>query len=408
MRSRGARVADLAVLVVAADDGVKPQTKEAISILKETKTPFVVAINKIDKNNSDPERVKNELLQAEVLLEGYGGNVSFQLVSAKTGEGVNELLDHLLLAAEVEQLTYDPSKPGTGVVVEAKLDRRRGHEVIIVLKDGILRRGDEVGTPSAKGKVKGLENFSGVPMGEITPSSPALVWGFEKLPAVGEEFVVGGFGEAVKIPKAAAKPREVRLDGQNKRTLRLILKADVQGSLEALHDIIKAMSDPEIEVQIMDAHVGDVSDGDVKLAITNGAKIMGFRVRTEKAAQVLAQANAVTIISGEIIYELIKVVQEEIKNIKDPRPTGILEVLAVFNQKSAKQLIGGKVLEGVLKRGLYQVQRGVQIVGSGKIVSLEQNKREVVQVEAGKECGMFFESPTKIEVGYQLLAKPAV
>ncbi len=408
MRSRGARVADLAVLVVAADDGVKPQTKEAIAILKETKTPFVVAINKIDKNNSDIERVKNELLQAEVLLEGYGGGVSFQQVSAKTGEGVNDLLDHLLLAAEVENLTYDPAAPAQGIIIEAKLDRRRGNELMVILKNGVLRRGNEIGTPSVAGKVRTLENFLGETIDELSPSSPALILGFDKLPAVGEEFIVGGFGDmAPLLAKPVPKTREVKKDERGKKTVRFILKADVQGSLEALEDIISAMSDPDVEVQVMSARVGDVTDGDVKSAITTGAKILAFRVRVEKAAQVLGQANAVEVIHGEIIYELIKVVEEEIKNIKDPKPTGILDVLAVFNQKSSKQLIGGKVAEGILRtKGVFQIERGLQIVGTGRIVSLEQNKREVTQVEAGKECGLFFDSPTKIEVGDRLLAKP--
>src|SRR3989344_3533059 len=187
MRSRGATAADLAILIVAADDGVKPQTKEVIKILKDTKTAFVVAINKIDKNNADPERVKSDLLNNEVMLEGYGGGISYQQISAKTGEGVPELLDLVLLATEMDALTYSEEEPASGFVVESKLDRRRGNEVVVILKNGVLRRGDEVYTPSVEGRVKILENFLGDSVAELKPSSPALIFGFEKLPEVGEE-----------------------------------------------------------------------------------------------------------------------------------------------------------------------------------------------------------------------------
>jgi len=410
MRSRGATVADLAILVVAADDGVKPQTKEAIQTLKDTSTPFIVAINKIDKNNGDVERVKNDLLQSEVLLEGFGGNISFALISAKTGEGVSELLDLILLTAEVEGLTYALAVPAKGIVIEAKLDRQRGNEVMIVLKDGILKRGDEIFTETASGKVKILENFLGEQVEELMPSSPALVIGFENLPAVGEEFQTGTRPETdtSDIRKAIGRVPLKKVDKEKRLTLRLILKANVSGSLEALSDLVKKMSQDEVILEIMDEEVGDVTDGDVKLAITNGAVIFGFGTRLEKAAQVLADANSVRIHMTGVIYELLKFIEGEINNLKSPKPTGVLEVLAVFNQKSSKQLIGGKVTDGILRKGIYAVERGGDNIGMGRIVSLEQGKKEVTQVELGKECGIFFDSAVKIEVGDKLLAKPQV
>jgi translation initiation factor IF-2 len=410
MRSRGAKVADLAILVVAADDGVKPQTKEAIQILKDSGTTFIVAINKIDKNNSDVEKVKNDLLQNEVLLEGFGGSISYALISAKTGEGVPELLDLILLTAEVEELTYVPGVPARGVVIEAKLDRRRGNEVMIVLKDGTLKKGDEIFTETAKGKVKILENFLSEGVDELIPSSPALILGFEKLPVVGEEFQVGKLPEdhASETRQNIGRVPLKKIDKEKRLTLRLILKANVAGSLEALGDIVKKLSQDEVILEVMDEAVGDITDGDVKLSIANGAVIFGFGTRVEKAAEVLASANAVRIHTANIIYELLKLIEEEINNLKSPKPTGVLEVLAVFNQKAPKQLIGGKVAEGILRKGVHVVERAGEVMGTGRIVSLEQGKKEVTQVEAGKECGMFFDSPVKIEVGDKLLARPQI
>ena len=408
MRSRGATVADLAILVVAADDSVKPQTKEAIQILKDSGTTFIVAINKIDKNNSDPERVKNDLLQNEVLLEGYGGNISYALISAKNGEGVPELLDLILLAAEVEDLKYDPEAVPTGIVIEAKLDRERGNEVMVVLKNGVLKQGEEIFTETAKGKIKVLENFLGEEVKEIVPSSPALIIGFEDLPAVGEEFQMGAHPESHASDERKMIGRTpIKKQNKEKRlTLRLILKANVAGSLEAVSDAIKKLSQDEVIIEIMDEAVGDITDGDVKLSIANGAVIFGFGTRVKKPALVLAEANGVRIYTADIIYELLKFVDEEINNLKSPKPTGILEVLAVFNQKSSKQLIGGRVTDGILRKGLHTVERAGEAIGQGRIVSLEQGKKEVTQVETGKECGMFFDSPIKIEVGDKILAKP--
>ena len=412
MRSRGATAADLAILIVAADDGVKPQTKEVIKILKDTKTAFVVAINKIDKNNADPERVKSDLLNNEVMLEGYGGGISYQQISAKTGEGVPELLDLVLLATEMDALTYSEEEPASGFVVESKLDRRRGNEVVVILKNGVLRRGDEVYTPSVEGRVKILENFLGDSVAELKPSSPALIFGFEKLPEVGEEFMVG------KRPTDAVEqknngrtaPGGTKTEAETKAAklnLRLIIKADVQGSLEALAGIIKTIPQEEIRVEIMDERVGDVTDGDVKMAIAHRAAIIGFGTRVEKAARALAEANDVKILEGGIIYELAKKIEEEVNYLKSPKPLGELEVLAVFNQKTQKQLIGGKVSYGFVKNKLaYDVKRGEEVLGMGRISSLRQGKQEIDRVIEGKECGMIFESSVKVAVGDRLVAKP--
>jgi translation initiation factor IF-2 len=391
MRERGARAADLGILVVAADEGVKPQTKEAIEILNNSQTPFVAAINKIDKPNADIERVKTELMQAGVLLEGFGGNISWHGISAKTGEGVNELLDLILLAAELEGLTYNPEARAMGVIIESKIDSRRGITASVIVKDGILRIGDEIATPSAFGKVKILENFLGEKVDEFSPSAPALILGFETLPQVGEEFASGKI-ELAEIKKA----REEAVAKPEEGLLNLILKADVSGSLEALSEVIKTFPKARVIVK----SVGDITDGDVKSAFTSKAVIIGFRSRVSRPAENLAKSSGVKIIASEIIYELLKSLEAELKALEAPIINGKLEILGVFGKKNGRQIIGGRVLAGFLKNNInVSVQRGEQIIDKGKIVNLQKEKRDASQVNEGEECGMLFESDTIIKSG---------
>lgn len=397
MRQRGAKLADLGILIVAADESVKPQTKETIEILKDTKTPFVVAINKIDKNNSDIERTKNDLMQAGVLLEGYGGDISYQAISAKTGEGVKELLDLILFVAEVENLIYNPQSEAEGVILESEMDSRRGLAVSVVITDGTLKVGGEVATASGFGKVKILENFLCKRVNELSASSPALILGFEKAPQIGEEFWVGktnvgqvGLPEKVQLPQV-----------ETESVINIIIKADVSGSLEALSGIIKTIQG----VKIVDESIGDVNDGDVRNAINNKATIIGFRTRIAKAAKNLAKAQGIEIIASEIIYELIKKIEEAIENTKSPKASAELEILAVFGKKSVKrQIIGGRVNFGNFKNNLnVKIKRLEEIIEEGKIINLQKGKQDVKECKEGEECGMLFESSTIINVGDKLV-----
>jgi len=400
MRQRGAKVADLGILVVAADEGVKPQTREAIEILQESKTLFVVAINKIDKPNADIEKVKMDLTQAGVLLEDFGGNISWQAISAKTGEGIGELLDLILLAADLEGLTYDPTAKASGVIIESRMDSRRGLAVAVIVKDGILRVGDEIATSSAIGKIKILENFLGERVKELSPSSPALIVGFENLPQIGEEFFSG------KVELAEIKPvnREIReisaQIGEDSR-INFILKADVSGSLEALSEIVKTIPN----VKIIRQSVGDINDGDVKSALNTNAIIIGFKTRVNKAAENLAKAQDIKIITSEIIYELIKKLEEEIENLKEPEINGQLEILAVFDKRAGKrQVIGGRVISGSFKNNLIvKIQRQEQVLSQGKILNLQREKQDVSQVNEGKECGILLEADILVNVGDKLI-----
>ncbi len=401
MRSRGANVADLAILVVAADDGVKPQTKESIEILQKTKTPFVVAINKIDKNNANLEGAKNDLMQNGVYLEGYGGNVSYQPISAKTGEGVKELLDLVLLAAEMENLEADFSKNAKGVIIEAKMDSRRGITASALVKDGTLKTGDEIRTASSFGKIKILEDFAGQRVTELKPSSPALILGFEKLPEIGEEFFTGKTEVGDPIRTAPQKYEERPVLEKKDSKIRVIIKADVSGSLEAIYEILKAIQG----VEILDKSVGDITDGDVKAAIAGDATILSFRTKIAKSAENLAKANTVRIFSSGIIYELVKEVEDRIKKASGREPASILEILAIFGEKKGKrQIVGGKVISGIIKNySEVEIRRGDQILGTGKIISLQKQKSDATQVGEGEECGMLIESDADVLIGDKIL-----
>lgn len=420
MRSRGAQVADLAILVVAADEGVKPQTKEAIKIIEEAKTPFIVAINKIDKTNGSLDKARNDLMAAGVLLEGYGGQVSYHAVSAKTGEGINDLLDLILLVADVEGLTYNPGATAAGFVLEAKRDPKRGIEATVIIKNGTLSRGDAVKTRTAFGKVKILEDFLGKTVSSVEPSAPAIIIGFEKIPKVGEEFAVGELAEGKNGADGAAKNIQGtrgmtvvanQLAKSKPNTLNLILKAGDAGSLEALSMVLRGIDQKGgKEINIVDEGVGDITDGDIRHAMATHATIIGFKNRVEKGAKVLADAQAVTVITSEIVYDLSTAVEEYFSGARGPAAAGELEVLAIFNQeKLQKQLVGGLVINGTFRGKLsFDIIRGhvgSTPVGNGKVLGLREKKSEIFQADKGKEIGVLIDSQTLVQVGDKLLIR---
>lgn len=403
IKARGAQIADIAILVVAADDGVQPQTKEAIKIIQESETPFIVAINKIDRV-PDPAKVKNELMQAGVLLEGYGGNISYQPISAKTGQGVDDLLDLILLAAEVEHLDYEPSHHASGIVLEAKMDSRRGVIATLIITDGTLRVGDEIAAGAIHGKVKILENFLGKKVDSLTPSAPAVVIGFESLPKAGDKFHIGGAEEIKTAPRKAVRAALSREAKEG--VVNLILKADVTGSLEALSQVIKSLPTKEGQtLEIVEESVGDITDGDVKLAISTKALIVGFRTSATKAAETLARAHNVKIVQSEIIYDLVKAVEETLASLGKKIVKGKLGILATFGKKGTQQVIGGKVTEGnILNNAVLEIERKNEVIGTGKVLNLQQAKKDVKVVSAGNECGLLFNSDIEIKIGDFLIA----
>jgi translation initiation factor IF-2 len=409
MRSRGAQVADLAILVVAADEGVKPQTKEAIKIILDAKTPFIVAINKVDKTGGNLDKARDDLMTAGVMLEGYGGQVSYCAVSAKTGEGVPELLDLIILSADVEGLTYDASAPASGFVLEAKRDPKRGIEAAVIVKNGTLSRGDAVHTRTATGRVKILENFLGTTVSSLEPSAPAIIIGFEKIPQVGEEFAAGEL-TATSAPAVAAKMVN-QISKSKPNTLNLILKAGDAGSLEALSVVLRGIDQKGgKEINIVEEGVGDITDGDIRHAMATQATIIGFKNRAEKGAKVLADAQTVTMITSEIVYDLSTAVEEYFSGARGPAGAGELEVLALFNQeKPQKQLVGGRVTSGTFHgKTSFDIVRGhvgSAPVGNGKILGLREKKSEIFQADKGKEIGVLLDSQMIIQVGDKLVIR---
>ncbi len=397
MRQRGADIADIAILVVSADEGIKPQTEESIKILTETNTPYVVAITKVDLPTANIQKVKSELMAKGVLLEGFGGNISWQVVSSKTGEGIDELLDLILLLRDVSGFDCDLSLSGRGFIIESKMDSQRGIMASVILRNGVLRPEENIFTPTVSGKIKILESFLGKPEKEIFPSSPAVIFGFEDLPKPGEEFRTGEmkileFGTAKEIDISALK------EAQKTESLPVaILKADVTGSLEVLTSILGD------KLKIIESSVGEITDGDINSAIASQALIIGFRTKLNKTSEIFAGIHNVKIFISEVIYELVKAVEKYLENIALFEMSGRLRVLAVFGKKGDQQIIGGRVFEGILKTNRkIEITRGSSVIGEGKIVNLQENKEDVKEVGIDKECGILINSEIIIREGDEI------
>lgn len=392
MRVRGANIADMAILVVAADEGVKQQTVEAIKILNDTETPFMVAITKIDKPNADVDKVKNELLSASVFLEGFGGNISWQPISVVSGAGISEFLDLILLMGDVLELSYDPKAPAEGYVLESLKNNKRGVIAHVIVKNGTLSEGDEIATESAKGKVKILENFMSKKVKDLIPSAPAVVVGFESLPSAGEEFRTGP--DIGSISKSVQRSKiKIAAEGEESK-LKVALKADTSGSLEALRGILGD------RLLVTEYAVGNITDGDVKSAITTGSMIVGFNVRIDKATENLAQAQHVEVVTSDIIYRLNEAIEKRLRSMEMESPIAELNILKVFSVSGRRQTIGGKVTLGTLKSGVSaKVSRSENVIGEGKILNLQSGRKDVTEVQEGTECGMLFESDVPVRAG---------
>lgn len=408
MRIRGTHVADIAVLVVAADEGLKPQTEEAIRIIREAGLPFVVAINKTDKTNADPAKVKSQLAEHSVLVEGFGGTVPVVELSAKTGQGVPTLLETILLLAELEELNSDPAKAGEGVVIESHLDPKRGATATLLVENGTMRRGEFVAVGGQVTPVRILENFRGETTESAGASEPIRITGFGDPPALGETFRAFTDRKAADAFAAAAPARPAERPAgaaDVQHTISIVLKADVLGSLEALGAAIGAIGSTELGNRIWKAEVGDINESDVKLAAaTKDTFIAGFRVKLPAVIKELAERSGVTIVTGDVIYELLDAVKATMVAFAPSEvrreDLGSAKVLALFREDRGKQIVGGRVEAGQIRRGArFDIARNSVTIGSGKIIELQSNRRAVEEVVREQEFGILAETGTPIAVG---------
>ncbi len=410
MRARGAKVTDVVVLVVAADDGVMPQTKEAIAHAKAANVPLIVAINKIDKQGANQDRVKQELVTEGVVPEEYGGDAIFVPVSALTGEGIDRLLETILLQAEVLELKAPVNAPARGVVIEARLDKGRGAVATVIVTSGTLKRGDMVLAGSVFGRVRALNDEDGKTITEAGPAIPVEIQGLSDVPGAGEDFMV--LGDERKAREIAlfrqGKFRDVKLAKQQAsklenafanmgeaamKSLPLIIKADVQGSYEGLGHALAKLSTEEVRVQVIHAGVGAITESDVNLAVASKAVIIGFNVRADSTARKAAESQEVQIRYYDIIYEAVDDVKNALSGLLTPEKKesslGLVEIRQVFRISKVGAIAGCYVLEGIVKRGsMVRLLRDNVVIWTGELDSLKRFKDDVREVKENFECGL--------------------
>ena len=420
IRARGARVTDIAVLVVAADDGIMPQTMEAINHAKAAEVPIVVAINKMDLPGADPERVKRQLSEQELLVEDWGGDVISVDVSAKTGDGIDSLLENLLLVAEIGELKANPNKSAQGVVIEAKLDRKRGPSTTILVQEGTLNIGDFVVAGNAYGRVKAMSNDQGIAVQSVAPGYPAEILGFGSVPEAGDPLsVVGNERDARNMAEDASKSRsnqaaqgraltleEVvnQVDSDEIKELNLVVKADVQGSVEAVRGALEKLVDEDATVRVLHSGSGAVTESDILLASASEAIVISFSIGSEPSAERLANRMGVEIRHYEIIYQLIDDVEKALHGMLDPVYTEVIvgraEVREVFEGRRGTQIAGCRVSDGrMIRNGDVRVVRDGQAIEDSTISSLRHFRDEVNEMNAGTECGIILQGFNDYQVG---------
>lgn len=411
MRQRGVTLADIAILVVAADDGVKPQTKEVIEYLKEKNIPTIVAITKIDKPEAKPTRVKQEVSEHGILLEGWGGNVMCVEVSAKTGKGVDQLLESILLLSEVEEFCADKKRDGLGIVLEGNLDPKKGPLTTILVKTGVFRVGQDVVAGTVSGRIRRIENWKGESIPLAEPSTPATIIGLSDVPQANTVLQIIDAKKEKRLRETANLSRKKTTTTQkdsSEKIIPIILKADTQGSLEAVSQILETFQNDEVALDYIDSGIGSITESDIRSAKAGNATIFGFNVEATSVAKRMAQTDGVEIKTYRIIYELVDEVKTRMEALLEPEiirtDLGKMEVLAIFKTTKKEMILGGKVTKGrVAKESNIEVIREDRLIGSGKLINLQQNKVNVNEVKQNFECGITFEGETKIAVGDILL-----
>jgi len=407
MRERGAKVADIAILVVSAIEGPKDQTKEALEAIKKAQIPFLVAITKVDLPGANAQRVKQELMKIGVTVEEFGGDVPAIETSAKTGQGIKELLEILILLAEMQSLKAEITKNPKGVIVESQFDPKKGILATCLVEEGILKVGQVVGTKTAFGKIRRMENWKKEVLNEAFPGQGVLVFGFEEQPGVGEIFEVFESIEKAKenLEKIEKRERKILVPEEGQKTFDIILKADCLGSLEALERLIERFPQDKVLVRVLKSEVGLVSEDDIKLAKTSGGKILAFKTEVDKVAKkILEKERQIKVYQFSVIYDLLEWIKKGIERLLEPeierKEIGRLEVLVLFWRSGSRQIVGGKMIEGEVKRGVkIEILRGEEIVGRGKVINLQINKRDVEKAKKGDEVGILYEGDERIKEG---------
>ncbi|MBD3238237.1 MAG: translation initiation factor IF-2 [Candidatus Moranbacteria bacterium] len=412
MRARGSGVADIAILIVAADDGVKPQTLEVIKNLQKGKVPMVVAINKIDKPEANPEKVKGQLAEAGVMLEQRGGETPWIEISAKNNQGIDELLETVILLADVLELKADYDRKALGIVLESHLDQRKGAIATVIIKTGVLQQGDSILAAEATGTARQILDYQGKRIIKAEPADPVVILGLDNVSKAGSVVQIEESRSSAKEKAKRIKLDQDLLVNEDKPSVKkisdseeeeeksitkfnLILKADVEGSLEAVTQIIKTIKGDDFEVNILTQKVGNITESDVQLAATSKAIIYGFKVKTPEMIKQTAEKNKVQIKNFDVIYKLIEDIKYEISEALEPEiirdDLGELEVLAVFRTEKQKMIIGGKVTQGkVLNKAKMEIYHEQEQIGKGEVEELKHNQDQVEEVKEGMECGITY------------------
>ncbi len=417
MRSRGAKVADIAVLVVAADDGVKPQTVEAIGIIKAAKLPVVVAINKIDKPGSDPKRVRTELAQYDLLADDWGGEVPMVEISAKNNTNIDKILDTLLLVAEMnkEAIMANPERAAAGTVIEAHVDKGEGPVASVLIQTGTLKINDPLIVNGENyGRVRAMKNYRGEMLKTALPSTPIRILGFKTAPQVGDVLDVGKSVGAtdvnLKSKRAQQSGAELRpitdndTEEEGHQWLNVVVKADVLGSLEAVCASLEKLKNDEIGVKVVGKGLGNIMADDVSMAQTTGAIIYGFNVNATPVANEMIRSNNIEFVQYRIIYDLLDNVKERLEKLLNPElvttELGIFKLVSIFRTDHNSMIVGGRVEQGKLIRDcLVRVKRDKEIIGKGKLTKLQISKQEMSEIKEGSECGVQFDGKLKLEEG---------
>jgi translation initiation factor IF-2 len=419
MRARGAQGADIVILVVAADDGVMPQTREAIAHAKAARVPIIVALNKIDKANANPDRVKQQLAEQELVPDDWGGNTTVVPVSAKQRTGIDDLLAAILMVADSIDIRANPDGKAIGTVIEAELDKARGVVATLLIQNGTLKNGDVVITGTAYGKLKAIFDFKGKPLQKVTPATPVSVLGLNEVPSAGQPFevvasdkvareIVTQRQQAAKDSQSASKLSLEELFAKYKagelKELRLILKADVQGSLEPIVKELTELGKGEIKVNILHSETGNIGENDVMLASASKAIIVGFNVQAEVPARRLAEAEGVDLRLYDIIYRMTEDIEKALKGMLEPedieKVIGKAEILAIFKVSKYGNIAGCRVREGEIRRNAkVRVLRGKDIVYVGEMASLKHEKDDVKEMRSGYECGVSLKNFNDVAIG---------